>query len=209
MVNKLERNLFANNTYGKALRLFLAMLLLAGNALAQKDSAIAKTSTQSSITPMVITPCTVSGPTPVSMCSTAYYSIDPACGYTAASWSVTCGTIVSWDGLSVTVNWNGAGCSTGYVRAYDNTSALIGSKTVSITTSALNGGSITGGANQSIGSGTSPALITASYPTGGDCSGYTYTWQSSTDNLTFYDIAGTNSPNYQPGALTTTTYFWR
>ena len=43
-------------------------------------------------------------------------------------------------------------------------------------------------------------------PTGGNTP-YTYQWQSSTDNVNFYDITGATSLNYQSGALTATTYY--
>ncbi len=38
---------------------------------------------------------------------------------------------------------------------------------------------------------------------------FTYTWESSTDNATWTQISGANGINYQPGALTTTTYYRR
>ena len=65
-------------------------------------------------------------------------------------------------------------------------------------------GSIEG--NQGICFHTIPLELTGIEPTGGDML-YTYQWQSSTDNSIFTDIAGATNLNYQPGALTTTTYY--
>ena len=56
--------------------------------------------------------------------------------------------------------------------------------------------------------GSIPATITGSAPTGG-LGTYTYQWQSSTDNVTFTDIASATASNYSPAALNTTTYFRR
>ncbi|MDP1623410.1 MAG: hypothetical protein Q8M08_13845, partial [Bacteroidales bacterium] len=62
------------------------------------------------------------------------------------------------------------------------------------------------GANQSICSGMTPAQLTGTAPTGGDGI-YTYQWQESIDNVIFADISGATTLNYQPGALTVTTYY--
>jgi RHS repeat-associated protein len=65
-------------------------------------------------------------------------------------------------------------------------------------------------ATLSIPSGTSPGNITANPASGGACNGsYGYQWQKSTDNITFTDIAGATSLNYNPGGVTATTYFRR
>jgi PKD repeat protein len=55
---------------------------------------------------------------------------------------------------------------------------------------------------------TSPGAIIGSIPEGGDGT-YTFQWQQSTDNTTFVNITGATAKDYQPGALTTTTYFRR
>ena len=54
-----------------------------------------------------------------------------------------------------------------------------------------------------------PAVLIGSVPTGGDAINYTYQWQSSPDSLTFNDIIGANSTNYDPSAITVTTYYRR
>ena len=53
-----------------------------------------------------------------------------------------------------------------------------------------------------------PGQITGSLPTGGSGT-YTYQWQSSTDNVTFTDIAGANGQSYTPPATTGTFYYRR
>lgn len=53
-----------------------------------------------------------------------------------------------------------------------------------------------------------PDILTGVVPSGGNDT-YVYSWQKSTDNLTFTDISGANASNYDPPTLTTTTYFRR
>ncbi|HPI43682.1 MAG TPA: PKD domain-containing protein [Tenuifilaceae bacterium] len=63
------------------------------------------------------------------------------------------------------------------------------------------------GSNQSICYGSTPVgLSFSSLPSGGN-GGFTYQWQSSTDNVNFSDISGATNISYQPQALTQTTYF--
>lgn len=74
----------------------------------------------------------------------------------------------------------------------------------------FNGGQITTPVDQTITTGTAPALISASPATGGSCGGnYAYQWESSTDNSSYTAISGATGQNYQPGTLTVTTYFRR
>ncbi|MDR7372886.1 gliding motility-associated C-terminal domain-containing protein [Flavobacterium aquidurense] len=54
-----------------------------------------------------------------------------------------------------------------------------------------------------------PANITGGNPSGGVANAYSYQWQSSTDDITFNDIIGANSIDYDPGSITTTTYYRR
>ncbi len=51
-----------------------------------------------------------------------------------------------------------------------------------------------------------PELIIGTEPTGGDLP-YTYQWQSSSDGVTFVDIADATSLNYQPPTLTGKKYY--
>ncbi|MBU8891446.1 MAG: gliding motility-associated C-terminal domain-containing protein [Bacteroidales bacterium] len=53
-----------------------------------------------------------------------------------------------------------------------------------------------------------PVLIAGNLPSNGDGS-YTYQWQHRTNITTWSDIPGANNQNYQPPALTDTTYYKR
>ncbi|MDB4924291.1 MAG: type sorting protein [Mucilaginibacter sp.] len=53
-----------------------------------------------------------------------------------------------------------------------------------------------------------PSVINGSLPTGGTKS-YNYQWQKSSDNISFTDIAGAISINYDPPVIARTTYFRR
>ena len=64
-------------------------------------------------------------------------------------------------------------------------------------------GTISG--NQTICSGIVPAQLTGTPPSNGTSP--TYQWQSSPDNSTFTDITGATSINFQPAALSATTYY--
>ena len=61
-------------------------------------------------------------------------------------------------------------------------------------------------ADQTICYNTTPDLLTGVAPTGGNTT-YTFQWKSSTDGTTFENIDGATNLNYQPGTLTTTTYY--
>jgi len=63
-------------------------------------------------------------------------------------------------------------------------------------------------ASQVICEGTAPALLTGQVPNGGG-GNYNYQWYSSTDNFTWSSIAGATLVDYQPPALSATTYFKR
>ena len=53
-----------------------------------------------------------------------------------------------------------------------------------------------------------PGVITGSTPTGGNHT-YVFQWQSSTDNVTFSNVAGATAKDYDPAVLNTTTYYRR
>jgi uncharacterized protein (TIGR02145 family) len=61
-------------------------------------------------------------------------------------------------------------------------------------------------ASQSVCYNTAPLALTATAPTGGTTV-YSYLWQSSTDNVTFNDIAGASTLTYQPGVMTQGTWY--
>ncbi len=126
-------------------------------------------------------------------------------GYT---WTVPSGgTILTGNGTStLIVAWNSAGSQVVRVN-YTNAD---GCSAPSPTDHPVNvfpqmvAGSITG--NQTICSGTVPALLTSVPPAGGAVP-YTYRWQSSPNNSIFTDIPGATNFNFQPGVLTATTYY--
>ncbi len=99
--------------------------------------------------------------------------------------------------------------ATTYFRLQQNATGTCGgplpTNVVTITVNpVLTVGSIS--ANQSICNGSVPAQLTGVAPTG-SIGPYTYQWQQSADNVTFTDITGATNLNYQPGALTSVTYY--
>lgn len=55
-----------------------------------------------------------------------------------------------------------------------------------------------------------PGAIQGTTPTGGDNTTYFYSWQESTDNVTFNPVAGgVATPTYDPGSLSSTMYYKR
>jgi gliding motility-associated-like protein len=70
----------------------------------------------------------------------------------------------------------------------------------------LTAGSIAG--DQDICANATPTPLTSTGEAGGGTGTFVYQWESSTDNST-WTIAGANSADYAPSALTTTTYFRR
>jgi PKD repeat protein len=63
-------------------------------------------------------------------------------------------------------------------------------------------------ANQTICNGSTPALLTGPAPSGGDGT-FTYQWQSSPEGTTWTNILTANAIDYQPAALTATTFYRR
>ncbi len=66
-------------------------------------------------------------------------------------------------------------------------------------------------ADQTICSTSTPTLVVGTQPTGGNGITYTYSWESSITSATtgFTAIANANGKDYQPGALTATTWYRR
>lgn len=64
-------------------------------------------------------------------------------------------------------------------------------------------------ADQTICSGTVPALLAGTGTLTGGNGQFVYQWQSSTDNTNWTDIIGAQQPDYQPLTLTTTTHYRR
>jgi RHS repeat-associated protein len=148
--------------------------------------------------------CSISGSSSVSLLSTETYTLSSGC--TCTSWTVTCGTVQSYTTTSVTIYFNECSCSSSTITANGSSASP---KSVTVTWTALTGGTISAPTHQYIYTGTAPAQIDASVPTQGNCSGYTYQWDNSTNGTTYSSISGATSQNYQPGTLTTTTYYKR
>ena len=122
-------------------------------------------------------------------------------------WGITNGYGFDNGDGTVTVYWD-YGATQGYIEV-DDGSNIIADKTVYInSTQPLNGGSITS-SGSTLCSGNGPGTINASSASYGDGSGYSYQWQSSPDGSSWSDISGANGVSYDPGALTSTTYFRR
>ena len=95
-----------------------------------------------------------------------------------------------------------------YFRQLQNaTGTCTGPLATNVVTISMNPNLLVGSisASQSICSGSAPALLTGVAPSNGTSP--TYQWQISLNNSTYTDISGANALNYQPGALTTTTYY--
>jgi len=79
--------------------------------------------------------------------------------------------------------------------------------TISVSPTVANN-ALTAPAVKSFCSNGDPGIIVGSTPTGGNNT-YVFQWQSSTDNVTFNDIAGATVKDYDPAVLNTTTYYRR
>ena len=97
--------------------------------------------------------------------------------------------------------------ATTYYRVAESSTGTCGGPTVTnvvtiTVTPTLVAGSLS--ASQTICAGTSPTTMTAGAPNG---TAPTYVWQSSLNNVTFSPITGATTSTYQPGNMTTTTYY--
>jgi len=151
--------------------------------------------------------CTISGQNPVTLGDTWTYTISGG-SCTATSWTTTCGTVQSSNSSSCTIYFNQTGCSSATITALNGMSTLA-TKSVTVNAPpALYCYSISN-PTQSIGYSATPAQINAPASTGGNCgTSYSYEWFSSTNGITFTFTGGTGQ-NYQPGALSQTTYYYR
>jgi len=93
-------------------------------------------------------------------------------------------------------------------KIIDANCPFVYSNTVTVTVRPLfSSGSI--GTNQNICNGTTPVLLSnVAEPSGGQ-GPYTYLWETSLNAIDWSIITGANSPTYQPGSLTVTTYYRR
>ena len=168
---------------------------------------VALTYTTSAQKPTPLFACGISGPTSVTYLSEATFTITGGCSVTG--WSTTCGTISSQTSTSCMIYFNTPNCGSATITI---TGGAAAAHTVSISGSnvtPLSGGSISN-TSQTINYNNAPGAIDASAASGGTCSGaYSYQWYSSTNGSSYSTISGATGQNYQPGALTTTTYFKR
>ncbi|HLO81057.1 MAG TPA: gliding motility-associated C-terminal domain-containing protein [Chitinophagaceae bacterium] len=127
-----------------------------------------------------------------------------ASGANTYSWAPATG-LSATTGATVTAS---PAATTIYTVTGTAVGGCIDSVKVTVTVSAaLDGGAIA--ASQTICKSTAPAALTSTTAATGGSGTYTYQWQSSTDNITFTDIAGATSAGYAPGTLTQTTYYRR
>ncbi|MBV9987310.1 MAG: gliding motility-associated C-terminal domain-containing protein [Chitinophagaceae bacterium] len=88
-----------------------------------------------------------------------------------------------------------AGCNSASAAIKMQVDSLIGNNLIST--------------NQVICTGTAPAALTGTLPTGGNGNSFSYQWQSSIDNQNFANIGGATGSNYAPSGLSQTTWFRR
>jgi RHS repeat-associated protein len=149
--------------------------------------------------------CAISGTTPVTQGLTYTYTLGAGCT-SASGWTCTCGTIVSSTSSSCTISFNQTTCFSAVITATGQAT-----KTVTVNAPPTLGGGTISNPSQAVNYGTTPVLISASAASGGGCGvdGFSYQWLTSTNGTTFTNIPGAVGQNYQPGVLTTTTYFKR
>ncbi len=149
--------------------------------------------------------CSISGTTPVTVGNTYTYTLNGSCPFTG--WSTTTGSIMSSSSTSVTIYFGSTSLSTATIDYLDN-STVEATKTVTVNQPpALVTGTISN-PTQTINYNVVPTQISCSAASGG-IGGYSYLWYSSTNGTTYTVISGATGQNYQPAALTTTTYFKR
>jgi gliding motility-associated-like protein len=133
------------------------------------------------------------------------------------------GTVAyQWESSVDNTNWTERGGATGPTfapgaltattyfrrRASAGTCAPVVSNVVTITVvPALVAGTIA--ADQTVCAGFGAALLTSTAPATGGTGTFAYQWESSPDNSTWTTIAGATGADYDPGALSATTYFRR
>ncbi|TAE90224.1 MAG: T9SS C-terminal target domain-containing protein [Bacteroidetes bacterium] len=151
------------------------------------------------------TPAALTGSLPTGGSGTYTYS------WLSSTSSATSGFVLA-SGTNNTQNYTPSALTTNtwYRRLVTSGGCSDTSTAVAITiTSGISGNTIT--ANQTICSGSTPAVLTGALPTGGTGT-FTYTWLASTSSATsgFAAASGTNNTqNYTPGALTQNTWYRR
>ncbi|OCX50389.1 hypothetical protein BEL04_21635 [Mucilaginibacter sp. PPCGB 2223] len=169
-------------------------------------------SVQVNATAAPATPVLTNNPTNTCMGTSATITIaNPQAGVTYNWYSVAAGGAVLFTGTSYTTPVLSAN-ATYYVEGV-NAGGCTSARTAANVTilpvlTPLSNNSITAPAVTSFCSAGDPANITGSTPAGGNGT-YSYQWQISTDNINFTNITGATAINYDPAAISTTTYYRR
>ncbi|HEY1212571.1 MAG TPA: hypothetical protein VGE93_02960, partial [Bryobacteraceae bacterium] len=155
--------------------------------------------------------CTIQGSTSVVSGTTVTYNLVPStCSVTG--WTCTCGTIQSQNSTSVTIFYNQFNCSSSVITGV-NFDGNGNNLTLNVTVSQpppLVPGTISNPLQVINYNTTPPNPINAPVPSGGNCGDdFQYQWYFSLDSVNFSLISGALDQTYQPGALTTTTFFRR
>jgi RHS repeat-associated protein len=159
-----------------------------------------------------VAPGPVTGPTNIQLpLTSSTYTVAASSNATSYTWSLSdpaAGTI-SGSGTTATVNW-----SASYSGTFTVNAAAVGS----CNTTPSTGLSVTvypivlpgtvSPVSQTISYNSPAATITCSAPQGGNGI-YTYQWQSSPDNISYFNIQGASGASYSPGVLLATTYYRR
>ncbi len=178
-------------------------------SFAQKDTTKKSGGTGGGAQPNSVDNCEMSGPSTGIVGLSDTYELTCDGGTGATSWQVTGGTITSSSAWQASITWTSAGTNNTV------TAKKGGAPQASMNVNVSNPPPFVTGAisntSQTINYNTTPITISASQASGGQCWGsYTYTWYSSLNGSTNWTpIANSNVQNYQPGFLTTTTYFKR
>ena len=139
--------------------------------------------------------------------SYGYYAMpSPPSGST---WSAYGGTVSYQSPSGATVTWNcGYSSGTVYLRNSSGTTLAYYNVTIVQSTALVAGYA---SSSQNIISGTTPATLSCTATSGGNCAGgaYSYQWESSTNGTTYTSISGATSLNYSPGSLTASITYYR
>ncbi|HYG04526.1 MAG TPA: Ig-like domain-containing protein, partial [Chryseosolibacter sp.] len=93
------------------------------------------------------------------------------------------------------------------ISAVSCTAILTATHAVTITTTITNN-TITAPTTSTFCQSGDPDAIAGSDPAGGN-GAYTYQWMTSTDNVTYTNVSGATEKSYNPGTITSTTYYKR
>ncbi|HEY4061756.1 MAG TPA: DUF6443 domain-containing protein [Puia sp.] len=181
----------------------------AGSVIAG-DSTLTDSANHKSLQTLLVD-CSINGSPSVTFNTSATYTMSGHClGGPVDSWGVSCGTVQSSSFTTFVVLFNSAGCSSATVTAYSSGTA-VATKTITITAPALGGGSINTPTPATVNYNASPSQLTTTGASGGLCSSYSYQWQSSIVSSTsgFSNVSGATSQDFQPGPITTTTWYRR